>query len=319
MQQKKATYPPAGRHLLALTLALLSINGASGEGYRLLTIKNYLTTMKQQTDLLTTKEAQYFTTGDGQQIAFKLDGPEDAPVLILSNSIATNFRMWEGQIPAFTQHFRILRFDTRGHGSSDAPAGNYSIARMGWDVIELMNHLNIQHAHFCGLSLGGFIGQWLAIHAPDRINRLVLANTSSHLGPQAQWNEHIISLNAGASMHAYGDMFIGNWFPQKMIEARDSTVSKFRKMVLDTSPQGLAGSFAAVRDTDLRRTITLIPNPTLVIGGAYDGVTLPEHSEEIAASIPGARLVILPVVHLSNVENSDDFERLVIDFLLTDD
>ncbi|GAA0894561.1 3-oxoadipate enol-lactonase [Fulvivirga kasyanovii] len=275
--------------------------------------------MKQQTNLTPTKEVQYFTTGDGQQIAFRLDGPGDAPVLILSNSIATNFHMWDGQIPAFTRHFRILRFDTRGHGSSDAPAGDYSIARMGWDVIELMDHLNIQHAHFCGLSLGGFIGQWLAIHAPDRINRLVLANTSSYLGPQALWNEHIISLNTGASMQSYGDMFINNWFPQEMIKAQDSTVYEFRKMVLTTSPQGLAGSFAAVRDTDMRRTITLIPNPTLVIGGAYDGVTLPEHSEEIAASIPEARLVILPVVHLTNVENRDAFERLVIDFLLSDD
>ncbi|NSL91150.1 alpha/beta fold hydrolase [Chitinophaga sp. Mgbs1] len=258
----------------------------------------------------------YFTTGDNVRIAYRLDGPADKPVLVLSNSIATDLYMWDEQIPVFTKHFRVLRFDTRGNGSSGAPAGDYSIDRMSNDVIELLDYLKIDRVHFLGLSLGGFIGQWLAVHEAHRIDKLILANTSSYLGPRDTWNGLIGSLRKDGDITPFGAMFINNWLPKTYQEQHPEVAAKFRAMVLATPPVGLAGSFAAVRDGDQRRTIALITHKTLVIGGKYDGVTLPEHSELIAKTIPQAKLIILPVVHLSNVEAPQVFEKAVIDFLL---
>ncbi len=262
------------------------------------------------------EQVQFFTTGDGVRIVFRVDGEESKPVLVLSNSIATNFHMWDAQVPVFTKYFRVLRFDTRGNGASGAPAGDYSIDRMALDVIELLDSLHIKRVHFLGLSLGGFMGQWLGIHAPERIDKLILANTSAYLGPAKAWNDHIHSLRGHSDMEKFATMFMNNWFPEYMISDGDPRVAAFRKMVLATTPQGLAGSYAAVRDADMRKTIALIPNSTLVIAGKYDVVTVPAHSEEIAQTIPDATLVILPAVHMSNIEYGDDFEKLVIDFLL---
>src|SRR5579859_6125280 len=128
-------------------------------------------------------DTTFITTGDGYRLAYRLDGAETQPVLVLSNSIGTTLHMWDGQIDALTQHFRVLRYDARGHGQSDAPAGAYSMDRLGRDVIELLDALGIERAHFLGLSLGGLVGQWLGIHAPERIDQLILSNTSARLGP----------------------------------------------------------------------------------------------------------------------------------------
>lgn len=262
--------------------------------------------------------------GDGTRIAYRIDGIDgiDAasakPVLVLSNSIGTSMRMWDLQIPRLSEHFRVLRFDTRGHGASDVPPGAYSLDRLGRDVIELLDALGIEKAHFLGLSLGGFTGQWLGIHAPERIDRLILSNTASYLGPAAQWDERIAAVLQAKDMGDTAAMFLANWFPAEMIEARAPVVDEFRAMLLATSPQGLAGSYAVVRDSDLRRPISLINLPTLVIGGQHDTVTLASHSEAIAATIPDARLLLLPSVHLSNIEFPDEFARAVIDFLKPD-
>ena len=132
------------------------------------------------------KDLSIFTTGDGCHIAYRFDGPADNPVLVLSNSIGTTLNMWDKQIPDLSKHFRVLRYDTRGHGSSEVPRGAYSVDRLGRDVIELLDSLKISRVHFCGLSLGGIVGQWLGIHTPDRIDRLILCNTASFLGPAEQ-------------------------------------------------------------------------------------------------------------------------------------
>ncbi len=261
---------------------------------------------------------EQFTTGDGCRIAYRIDGPEDRPVLVLSNSIATNHCMWDGQVAELSRIFRVLRYDTRGHGASDAPVGAYSLDRLGRDVIELLDALAITQAHFCGLSLGGFVGQWLGVRAPERIDRLVLSNTSAYLGPVPQWDELIERLLRGRDMSQMADMFMGNWFPQSMKTQQPAIVDRFRAMVKVTSPDGLAGCFAVVRDADLRRTNTLITVPTLVIGGTDDRVTLASHSEQIAQAIPGARLAILPGVHMLNVERPNEFMELVVGFLAGD-
>lgn len=263
-------------------------------------------------------DVSFFTTGDGHRIAYRFDGEDSKPILMLSNSIATTLHMWDGEIEALSKHFRVLRYDMRGHGASSVPAGAYSLDRLGRDVIELLDALDIKRVHFLGLSLGGFVGQWLAIHTPERIDRLVLANTSSWLGPAAAFDERIATTLQAKDMTPIAEMFLGNWFPAHMLKAKPPVIDHFRAMLMATDRHGLAGAYAAVRDTDLRRTIALIERPTLVIAGRDDTVTLASHSETIAATIPGAKLLILPAVHLSNVECHDAFVSAVHAFLLAD-
>ncbi len=260
----------------------------------------------------------FFTAGDGVKIAYRSDGPADRPTLILANSIATTLHMWDGQIPELSKHFRVIRYDYRGHGGSDVPGGAYSDGRLGRDVLELMDHLGIEHSHFMGLSLGGFIGQWLAIHAPERIDRLVLANTASYLGPADYFDTAINKVLSAPDMKETAEGFLHNWFPTALVEANGPIIQKFRNDLLDIPRQGLAGLFAAVRDADLRRTITLIQSPTLVIGGKFDTVTSYAMSEAIAAGIPGARLKSFPAVHLTNVEFPKEFVEDVLAFLKSD-
>lgn len=260
-------------------------------------------------------ETLHFTAGDGTRIAYRFDGLEDRPVLVLSNSIATTFHMWDGQVAEVAKSFRVLRYDFRGHGGSDAPAGAYSLDRLGRDVLELLDFLGIERVHFLGLSLGGFVGQWLGIHAPERIERLILSNTSPHLGPASYFDEQIRNVLAASDLSATADMFMRNWFPASMLAGENETVDELHAAILSMSPQGLAGCFAAVRDAELRRPISLITAPTLVIGGVDDKVTLASHSEAIAAAIPGAELLLLPGVHLLNVERPAEFMHVVIRFL----
>jgi 3-oxoadipate enol-lactonase len=235
-------------------------------------------------------------------------------VLLLSNSIGTDLTMWDPQIEEFTKHFRVLRYDSRGHGASEVPTGPYSMDRLGRDAVELLDALKINRAHFLGLSLGGMVGQWLGVHAPERIDRLILSNTAAYLGPAKQVNERIREvLKADRSETA--ETFLRNWFPLNLLESAGPIIAKIHSVLLATDPRGVAGALAAVRDMDLRRPIALISHPTLVIGGQYDTVTLPSHSELIAATVPGAKLIMLPVVHLSNLETPDLYTRITLEFL----
>ncbi|MBV7583923.1 3-oxoadipate enol-lactonase [Pseudomonas sp. PDM33] len=258
----------------------------------------------------------YLTTRDKVRIAYRLDGAGGLPLLVLSNSIGTDLHMWDGQIAALSEHFRVLRYDARGHGASSVPPGPYSLARLGEDVIELLDALGVQRAHFLGLSLGGFVGQWLALNAPQRIERLVLANTSAWLGPQDQWEARIAEVLEAEDMRDTAATFLGNWFPATWLEQDRPEVAPFRATLLATNRHGLAGSFAAVQETDLRTALRNVRLPTLVIAGQFDTVTAADHSELIAEAIPGARLFTLPAVHLSNIEFPREFEGAVLDFLL---
>ncbi|CAI0714203.1 3-oxoadipate enol-lactonase 2 [Serratia quinivorans] len=261
-------------------------------------------------------DLSFITTGDGCKIAYRVDGEADKPLLVLSNSIGTTLAMWDDQIAALSAHFTVLRYDSRGHGASGAPAGAYSIARLGRDVLELLDALQFGKVFFCGLSLGGMVGQWLGIHAPQRIKKLILANTSSYLGPADQWDARINELGSPVDMNGVAEGFLANWFSADYRQQQPARVAKFREMLLATPPTGLAGCFAAVRDLDMRRTVALITSPTLVIAGRDDKVTALSHGELLASSVPGAELQVLPVVHLSNVERPDDFLTALRTFLL---
>lgn len=255
------------------------------------------------------------TTGDGVRIAYRFDGEQDMPVLLLSNSIGTDLHMWDGQVAALTEHFRLLRYDARGHGASGVPSGPYSLDRLGRDVVELLDALGLQRVHVLGLSLGGFVAQWLAIHVPERVDRLVLSNTAAYLGPPQQWDPLIAELLAAPDMQATAEMFLRNWFPAHMLEGDNEVVEGFRRTLLATRREGVAGSWAVVRDADLRRTASLIRNPTLVVAGEYDTVTSAAHGKEIASVVPGARYVVLPAVHMANVERQAEFLDAVVPFL----
>ena len=255
-----------------------------------------------------------FTTGDGCRIAYRFDGRADAPVLMLSNSLALSFHMWDGLFERLSRRFRVLRYDLRGHGGSDVPPGAYSLPRLGCDVVELLDHLALERVAFCGTSIGGFIGQWLGIHAPERLSRLVLSNTSPYVGPASQWDE-LIGQTLGQDIGATADALLDRWFSPSMAKRDPATVAHFRSMILQTAPAGIAGCLAAVRDADFRRTVPLVSTPTLVIGGEEDTPTLPSHSEAIAAAVPGAKLQFLPGIHMLCAEHPQAYADLVVPFL----
>ncbi len=252
--------------------------------------------------------------GDGCRLAYRFDGPEDAPVLILSNSLGTRMAMWDAQVPAFSERFRVLRYDSRGHGASDAPAGAYGLDRLGRDVVELLDALAIDRVAFCGLSLGGMVGQWLGVRAPDRLERLVLANTSSFMGPPSAWDARIAAV-LSQGMAPLAAASVARWFTPDFAARHPAAVAGIEAGLLETSPQGYAGCCAAIRDMDLRRLAALIPTPALVMSGAADPATPPEHGKALVEALPNARLALLNAAHLSNVEQPAAFAAAALSFL----
>jgi 3-oxoadipate enol-lactonase len=251
---------------------------------------------------------------DGCRIAWRMDGPANAPVLVLSNSLGTTMGLWDEQVPALSQRFRILRYDTRGHGASSVMPGDYSLDRLGRDVIELLDSLAIAQAHFCGLSLGGMTGQWLGVHAPERIDRLVIANSSSFMGPPESWQQRMTTVRE-QGMAAIAEAVLDRWFTPAFAASNAPGLARTRAQLLATSADGYAGCCAAIRDMDLRPVVHVINRPTLVIGGSKDPATPPDHAQAIATAIAGSRLLSLDAAHLSNVEQPAAFTAALLDFL----
>lgn len=252
--------------------------------------------------------------GDGCQIACRIDGPADAPVLMLSNSLGTSMAMWDPQMEALFAHFRVLRYDMRGHGRSDAPPGAYGLDRLGRDAEEILDALAIDRVDFCGLSLGGMVGQWLGIRAPERLHKLVLANTSSYMGPPSGWDARI-ELVRRDGMAPLVVASVERWFTPAFREREEGVVAAIAAMLSSTDRGGYAGCCAAIRDMDMRHSASLIAVPTLVIGGTRDPATPPLHSGSLVGVIKGARLAMLDAAHLSNVEQAGDFTRALLSFL----
>ncbi len=254
-----------------------------------------------------------FDSGKGK-LHYQLEGADDAPLLVLSNSLGTTLDMWVPQMPALLEHFRVLRYDTRGHGQSEVTPGPYSIAQLGNDVLALLDHMKAPRAHFCGLSMGGMTGIWLGIHAPDRIDRLVLCNTSAAIGVPEMWNARIAQVRQGG-MAVVIDAVLERWFTNDFLSHAPAQVDRVRAMLANTPVEGYVANCAAVRDMDQRADLGRIATPTLVIGGKYDKSTPPEHGELIAKSVPGARYVELNAAHLSNWEAAQAFTRHAVNFL----
>jgi 3-oxoadipate enol-lactonase / 4-carboxymuconolactone decarboxylase len=259
-----------------------------------------------------------FLTRKKPTIFYRLEGSEGKPVLVLSHSIGTDHGMWEPQIGDVIEHFQVLRYDTRGHGASDAPAGDYTIDQLGEDVLALTDALDIGTFAFCGLSLGGAIGQWLALNAPERIERLILANTAPKFGSPEQWQTRIRMVKEGG-MNAILDLALQRFFSKESIERGNPYVSSIKSVILGTNPAGYAGCCGALRDFDSNAALEKIPAPTLIISGQYD-VSTPwaGNGEVLAEKIPHTSSVRLDAAHLSNLERPRSFSSALLKFLLTD-
>jgi 3-oxoadipate enol-lactonase / 4-carboxymuconolactone decarboxylase len=256
-----------------------------------------------------------FATIQNVRSFYRLEGSSAQPVLILSHSIGTDHSMWEPQIADLLRYFRVLRYDTRGHGASDAPRGEYSIQMLSRDVLELANSLEVSQFAFCGLSLGGAIGQWLAANAPERLTHLILANTSSKFGPPANWNTRIETV-LKSGMNAIVDMAMQRFFSADTLAQKNAYAESIRRLLLATDPIGYAGCCAALRDADLTPLLGKIKCPTLIIVGDKD-VSTPwtGHGEILGREIQGAQAVHLPAAHLSNLERPHSFTAAVLEFL----
>lgn len=256
----------------------------------------------------------HVVVGDGARISFAWDGSEHAPVLVMSNSLGTDLHMWDSQIVDFTKYFRVLRYDTRGHGQSDAPGGAYSMDRLGRDVVELLDALDVRTARFCGLSLGGMVGQWLAVHAPERIEQLVLANTSAYMGPPSNWQARIEGVLANG-VAPLAEASLARWFTPEFLEQEPTAVTHVRNMLLANNPIGYSGCCAAIRDMDQRPTSHLNTLPTLVIAGRFDMATSVADGAWLSESAADGQLRVLEAAHLSNVESPQSFANEIISFL----
>ncbi len=250
-------------------------------------------------------------------IDIRCDIQGEGPWLILSHSLATDLSMWDDQMAALTPHFRVLRFDTRGHGGTSAPEGAYDFAWLAADVLWLMERLGIGRAHFCGISLGGMIAQHVALTAPEKIDRLVLVSTTSAYGPEARapWAERIAAVRAGGMAPLVAPT-LERWFTAPYRAARPEVMARVGAMIAATPAAGYIGCGHAIPTMDTEARLDGIACPTLVIAGAQDAGMPPAMGRRIADKIPGARFELIEsAAHLCNIEQADAFNRLLSDFL----
>jgi len=254
---------------------------------------------------------------DGCKIHVEVEGREGAPVLMLSNSLGTDLSMWDGQAAAFRRHFRLVRYDRRGHGRSDVPSGPYTMERLGRDVLAILDGLGIARVNWCGLSMGGMVGQWLGANAPGRIGKLVLSNTASYYADKQLWADRMrFARNNGIAAVAAATM--ERWFTKDFRERSPEAIARMTEMFVRTDIEGYLGCCAAIRDMDFRDLLPTITAPTLVIAGRADPATPLEMNIFISERIPGAKLAVLEAAHIANVEEPQAYTDTVLGFLLRD-
>ncbi len=250
---------------------------------------------------------------NGSRLFYQLSGTATGPVLLFSNSLGTTVDMWEPQLAAFESRYRVLRYDMRGHGQSDL-TGPCSIADLGQDVVALLDELRIPKVHFCGLSVGGVIGQWLGANAAQRLASLVLCNTAAKIGTPEIWNQRIAAATQDG-MASITDAILQRWFTPAFRDRSPDIMAAWRAMLLANDPRGYVLVSTAIRDMDQRDLVRSIRLPTLIIAGDHDPGTTVEDAEFLESRIPGATLVRLPAAHISNVEATSLFNTAVTEFL----
>ena len=250
------------------------------------------------------------------RLSATLDGPRHAPVLILGNSLGTTRELWEPQLAGLGEHFRLLRFEHRGHGGSPAPPGPYSLADLGADVLRVLDDFGVEHAAYCGVSLGGMVGMWLAANAPGRIGALAVCCSTAHFPQREPWAQRAATVRADG-MAAIAEQVVGRWFTPAFTRHDPATPARFVATLETVVPEGYAGCCEAIAAMDLRPALPTITVPTLVIAGSEDPSTPPWHGAVIARSIPGARLrVVRGAAHLANVSAPGEVTAVLAGHLL---
>jgi 3-oxoadipate enol-lactonase len=255
-----------------------------------------------------------FLEANGAQVHFELSGPASAPVLMFSNSLGTNLTMWTPQVEVLGQRYRVLRYDTRGHGQSAVTPGPYKIPQLANDVLGLLDRLGIEKVSFCGLSMGGMIGMTLALRVPDRVRKVILCCTAPKLGSAETWNARIASVQKGG-MAAVTDAVLERWYTPPFRATEPQQIQRTKQMLLTTPPEGYVANCEAIRDEDLREAIPGIRIPTLILMGKYDPVVPLADGRFMAERIRGSKYVESPAAHLANIEASDVFTKELATFL----
>jgi 3-oxoadipate enol-lactonase len=251
---------------------------------------------------------------NGAQINYELQGQANAPALVLSNSLGSNFGMWYPQFPELTKTYHVLRYDTRGHGQSEKTPGPYTFEQLGRDVIALADSLNIDYFSFCGLSMGGLTGLWIALHEPTRLYKLVLCSTGAKIGTADAWNTRIEAVRKNGTK-SIAAATMERWFTASFREREPQTVERIQKALASTNNEGYIACCEALRDTDLRNQVASISLPTLVISATHDPAAPPTDGKFLAKEIKGARYAELDAAHLSNIEQPEKFTQEVSQFL----
>lgn len=245
-----------------------------------------------------------------------VDGQRDAPALVLSPSLGTTLALWEPQTAQLAERFCVVRYDRRGHGQSPVATGPTTLDALGADLVELLDDLELERVSFCGLSLGGVVGLWLAINAPDRVDRLVIACASSSFPPRHGWVDRAAAVRAGG-VAAIAEAVLARWFRPCFHDEHADVVARFRAMLAATPAEGYAACCDALADVDLAARVGEIVAPTLVVTGADDPVVSPQVGEALAAAIRGARHVVVPAAaHIANVEQPQAFTQALLDHLI---
>jgi 3-oxoadipate enol-lactonase len=252
-------------------------------------------------------------TGD-VHLQYELSSAGEGPVLVLANSLGSNLRMWDKVLPLLEKNFQVLRYDTRGHGQSSIPSPPYSIEQLGGDLLLLMDHLSIDRAHLCGLSLGGLVSQWLGIYARERFERLIFANTAARIGTRDGWEQRIAMVQ-GSGMEGLALQTVERWITPAYREQHPAEMETIRQMLAATSPAGYCGCCAALRDTDLRAEISAIDAPCMVITGTHDPATPPSDGRALQSALRDSCYVEFDSAHLSAWEKAEEFAGAVLSFL----
>lgn len=256
-----------------------------------------------------------FFHSQGARLAYRVDGPDHAPPLIMVNSLGTDMRMWDPQLPFLNGTLRLIRYDCRGHGASDAPVGDYTLEQLGSDLLALMDKLHLEQAAICGLSLGGIVALWCALTYPKRITRVVCANTAARIGTRESWHARIEAVRAGG-MLGIRDAIVARFLSENYRQHHPETVQQISKMVEAINPQGYIGACAALREADLREQVGMIRIPSLILAGELDEATPPSLAQELHAAIAGSQLHIFrATAHLSNIERPKEFSEAILNFL----
>jgi len=253
---------------------------------------------------------------NGIAVNYQIDGAEGAPWLVLSNSLATNLSMWDEQAAELKKSFRVLRYDQRGHGGTDAPAGRYTFDLLIADAIALFDALSIRRAHFGGLSMGGATALGLALRHPDRIDRAIICDSgcASTAATSQQWEERIAAAQKGG-MAAMVDSTMARWFPPETVKANPPHLDKVRAMIRTTPVEGFIGCAAALADHDFRSAVATVTRPLLFVVGEKDGTT-PAAMQDMQQKVPGSRYVELPGAgHISNMDQPALFTKAIAEFL----